>query len=450
MSESSGNAFRGKSSGLTNEDFRQILHTSKRKVAARDEPRHESGHKGRSGKGSYERVRRSQVVEEEEGLVEADPGSDAPLYRDRAEERRRGMNGPVDDAGYGAGAVHEVLGSPDGDDEQLHPIKGLDYELLTKARLLVAQKKANITGKDTQEAKNKPSTSTRPSFHQSSLARSIVSALAAMDRSSHHPVQMDNTSFIFSMHDMEKYEVPVVRTRAGRGAQSEGTQNVSLIHSLPQKITSEVCNILQNTSVSRDGGTGLDATRKESHEPAVIGQQNVEGREEEEDIFGDAGTDYVPERKTHAKAGNQSKRAYFSGSAQDSAHDTKPSSFSAAAEIVATVSNAHERGKLTSIASASGANDGYDEFYPAYFDTGGDLEDSDDEGLERDYETKKDVELSRDKKKERIKEKAKLDHELTSIKKIFDEKGYEHSAAFQKKTMKDQSLNAIMRKKRRI
>jgi hypothetical protein len=349
------------------------------------------------------------------------------------------MHGPVDDAGPG----QQVLGSPDGGDEHLHPIKGLDYELLNKTRLLVARKRSSITGEDTQGANNKQSACDRPTFHQSSLARSIVSALAAMNRSSHHPVQLENNSFVFSMRGIEKFEVPVLRTSAGRGAQSEGTRRESMTHSLPQSITREVCNILQNTSVSLDVDNRLDTERKETHESAVIAQESVDGREEEEDIFGDAGTDYVPERKT-VKIERQAKSTYFSGIANDGERDTTPTNFSAAG----LVASAHKRGKSTSIGPASIINDGYDECYPSYFDTGGDLEDSDDEGIQRHDEAKKDVELSRDKKRDRIKEKAKLDHELTSIQKMFDEKGYEHSAAFQKKTKKDNT--ATMRKKRRI
>ena len=440
MSESPGNTFRGKSSGLTNDDFRQILYTSKRQGSARPEPENESGHQMRSGQASFERVRKKSQVVEGKTLIEADPGGGAPLYRDRAEERRRGMHGPVDDAGPG----QEVLGSPDGGDEHLHRIKGLDYELLNKARLLVAHKRSNIAGEDTQGDNNKQSACDRPTFHQSSLARSIVSALAAMDRSSHHPVQVENTSFVFSMRGIEKFEVPVLRTSAGRDAPSEGTWRESVTHSLPQSITREVCNILQNTSIRLDVDNRLDTERKETHESVVIAQENVDGREEEEDIFGDAGTDYVPERKT-AKIESQAKSTYFSGIVNDGERDTTPSYYFSAAEIVAS---AHKRGKSTSNGPATIINDGYDECYPSYFDTGGDLEDSDDEGIQRHGEAKKDVELSRDKKKNRIKEKAKLDHELTSIQKMFDEKGYEHSAAFQKKTKKDNT--ATMRKKRRI
>lgn len=419
--------------GLSNEDFRRLLETprvshveNKKDIYVRND--HMSRILTRDGD-----TNRKQGADSRE---EADEGS---LYRDRAEERRRGM-------------------AEDGIEYEEEPIvKGLDYSLLAKAREERAKAKLD---KQEQQQQQQPAPSTvrqhKPKS-RSSIAKSIDVVLMQMadksksakerltNQTSSIPLRQGRISYVYKMDSNDKYEIPTIKMKASTNRESEDQKALtSLSHSLLE----EISNIMQYTVRGGSEGTTKPSSRgKVSVEDTLMKNNNsIDQDEEEEDIFGDAGTDYVPEKVVDHKTDNSINKVtslFEDKNALENAHE---------GVHVYDVSQEHMITKKK-LAKIQEQTDGYDECYPGYFDSGAMLDDSDEDGKAlADDEEKEKISKKQGMRREQAKEKAKLEHKLTSIQKIFDEKGYQHDDAFQKKARGKHSRGepAVLKKKRRI
>lgn len=210
--------------------------------------------------------------------------------------------------------------------------------------------------------------------------------------------------------------------------------------------------------------------------------------DDDEDIFGDAGRDYVVERRTANAEGpieHPAKRAYFEDGEELGAEGVGPLSGpapgvlplegaypdtdAAFADVEARAAQEkrtardREKRRLEMLA-AQDADDGYAECYPSYFDAAGTIYDSEDEdaaGRKNDegaQEGDARTAARRESAKQAMKEKSKLDTELNQIHKVFEEKGFKDHGAFGKQGVskkegeeaKEESSVQVFTKKRRI
>ena len=428
--------------GLSNEDFRRLLETPRVSHVENKKDAHVRNDRMSQIPARGCNTNRKQGADSRE---EVEEGS---LYRDRAEERRRGM-------------------AEDGIEYEEDPIvKGLDYSLLAKAREERAKAKME---KQQQQQQQTPLPSTvrhhEPNLtlkSRSSIAKSIDMVLMQIadkrksanerlnNQTSSIPLRQGRISYVYKMDSNDKYEIPTIKMKASTNRESEDQKALtSLSHSLLE----EISNIMQYTVRGGPEGTTKPSSRSKVSVADTlvktnnsVNQDEEEEEEEEEDIFGDAGTDYVPEKVVN-KTDNSIQRVTSLFEDKDTQEDAHKGVH------VHGVSQEQMNTKKKLIAKIQEQTDGYDECYPGYFDSGAMLDDSDEDGrAPADDEEKEKISKKQGMRREQAKEKAKLEHELTSIQKIFDEKGYQHDDAFQKKARGKQSRGepAVLKKKRRI
>lgn len=424
--------------GLTNEDFRRLLERSRgnnrHKVLEREEEMNTIDvSPGVSGRGSVFDRRPSEAAQV--GDVEG------AIYRDRAEERRRGM----------------IIEAKD-DNEEGPVVKGLDYSLLAKAR--EERTKSMLE----QQQRNKPEDAPGPVVEEqtakprANLAKSIELILKQIkNKPGKSKERMSNLikgirdgkmSYVYKMNDAEAYEMPTIKMKAGKSIDVKSKNTDKNMTSLPASLIDEISNIMQYTL--HGGSAPREASKLASTDvtPSVTAHEKDKEDSEEEDIFGDAGTDYVPEKVVHKAEDSKNKASYFEWNEPKVTDDLIPHD---TVDVVKAVQEKiMKKDKRTKLQEQI---DGYDECYPGYVDSGALLDDSDDEGKPgADDETKVKISKKQELRRDQAKEKAKIEHELSSIKKIFDEKGYEHNAAFQKKGRAKSAAAepGVMKKKRRI
>ena len=501
------NGSRIHSTGLTNDDFRKFLATSQSHAGLNERKKHKNRNKGelehRHGKFGPESVGH----EEKDGSAKQ-----GYVYRDRAEERRRGMVGiegeddlhasHSTDRDLSAVSLEEskYLG---GDLEHTHLVKGLDYALLSQARAEREKKKLGLVeGEKVIKEENLAlqQTFTRDEHTDRGLAglargkigQAVITALKHLvhvgenNQNISKKITMKRTGFVYNMKDQDsKFEIPIMRMRAEEDCPTEtdGAQNCGL----PPHIVQEIARIIEYTmgplkniprrkSIEQTAASGLIA-----HDHGVLHQPDKSNQtkpaDEDDDIFADAGTDYVPERKAKSEGKMDEPKSgkgarYFD--VEDRVHHNRSSEISqgirvlgidlgnvaAAKDDLSKLKEEEERRRRLASLHA-GENDGYEECYPGFVGSAGMLEDSDDG--EGDLEPDKDdngVRKKRQNVQENVKE-AKLESQLHNIQKIFEEKGYEHTTAFAKSeiattksgirgNLQSRDLTQATKKKRRI
>lgn len=455
--------------GMNNEDFRKLLQHPRVAPAAVTEGQNEREEETNDHAGAEheQRVPRTNKALEEINAK----------YVDRAELRRKGL----DDLG-----------------EDPVEVKGLDFALVAKARAERARVALAATGQDAKDQRycdamraGHASDSSRASPSGRSnqgrhLARAIEAALLEMTKAapSHLGASLASTSYVY-VTELDRYEVPVIRKRALKGmaetSSEEADRAAAARRPLPKAVIGEICAIMrycgeskggkwrngvngvngeneENGASGADGGMG-GATADEGQEspsdgalagtigkPHVVPLQTINedddniGDSDEDDIFGDAGTDYVPTAKKEPDASAAKPSTYFSES-------TVPSIAGGG-----NMSEDEDDGKNTGVGIADEGrrggpfrakrmavqSDGYDECYPDYdgVDVASDVDEEPEEQTPA-VMTKKARKMA-DKK-----EQARLEGELSSIQKIFEDKAW--------KGLGDKPpQNAMPKKKRRI
>ena len=437
---------------MNNEDFRKLL--DKPRVV--QEP-------PRVSQPEQDQRREAKATEDNDGKPRATNrlGEIHAKYVDRAELRRKGV---------------EDLG------EDPLEMKGLDFGLLAKARAEKGQARGRGAGKgqgadsdadaDTdadadsggemgeEDAANHAryalgktattaTTASGAGKQGRRLARAIEAALLEVTKDgkvSSRKASVASTSYVYRQADA--YEIPVIRKRGGLGRDGEDEGDVESgaeraeRKPLPNAVVNEICTIMRYC-----GGGGIGGRKKKPVDEEVAAQDTVDEdmntgmgpnvsdarqqqqeQEDSDDIFGDAGTDYVAtatkEEGTGGTAGasmpNGKPATYFSGTATDArATDgdqreeaaLPPVSASGPGDVV--VPTEVQRRMMQS------SNDYYDDYYGGV-DGASDVE-------EEPEEDKAPAALSKKARKlASKKEQRRLDREMDGIQKIFDDKGLKH------------------------
>ena len=499
---------------LTNADFRKILFTprpgAKPDLAQQAKERKEKKPRPRPPQG------KSKPSENE-----TSEGEDGPSYRDRAAERRLGIGGAEQDIApavpSGMIGVFAATAIPDlgqmsyedskylgGDTEHTHLVKGLDYALLSKVRSEQHQEEQREKGEDgVGEGVPNKVTFAGP------VGRALYNIVFGRQR---HLMRADvaerflprRTAFIFHMESKDPFEVPTTLHRA----KEDCPVPPKIIEaSADASVLDRLAKIMAYMSVGSGGKKKIKKERKQellaeaglapSLPPTKsslndVGQAEVADGpskpvDEDEDIFADAGTDYVVERRKETGpqaeepqqgpsllGSTATKRSYFGNEAQpalDNNDDLRPiaqpivgpSAPGQGIEGYPEVDDAYpdtdaafeeaekkreERAKKEKqrearhrdmLQSVADGDDGYAECYPSYYDTAGmiyDSEDDDGTGVAK-KKVEEETAAAQDAKKEAIKQavkdKARQEAELAKVQKVFEEKGYGNAQAFNEK-----------------
>lgn len=439
---------------MDNEDFRKLL--DKPRVV--QEP-------PRVSELEQDQRREAKATEDNDGKPRAKPNRLDEIhakYVDRAELRRKGV---------------EDLG------EDPLEMKGLDFGLLAKARAEKGQARGRGGGKGQgadsdsdsrgemgeEDAANheryalgKTTTTTTTSTSMTAsgagkqgrqLARAIEAALLEVTKdgkSSSRKASVGSTSYVYRQADA--YEIPVIRKRGGlvRDGEEEGNVESAAERAerkpLPNAVVNEICTIMRycggggrkkkpadeqvaaHDTVDEDRNTGMGPNVSGARRQQQQEQRGQQEQEDSDDIFGDAGTDYVAtatkEEGTGGTAGasmpNKKPATYFSGTAIDArATDgdqreetaLPPVSASAPGDVV--VPTEVQRRMMQS------SNDYYDDYYGGV-DGASDVEEDPEEDKAPAALSKKARKLANKK------EQRRLDREMDGIQKIFDDKGLKH------------------------
>eukprot|EP00890_Picochlorum_soloecismus_P001638 jgi/Picsp_1/2475/NSC_00708-R1_ik cytokine len=496
-------------SGLTNDDFRKLLATSHSHAA-----KNENIKKKKRSKAEQEH-RHSKFGPESIGHEEKGGSSkEGYVYRDRAEERRRGMVGIQ--AENDANAPHCIIPERDlsavsleeskylgGDIEHTHLVKGLDYALLSQARAEREKKNLRIEERNfTKEEEHAMRPNISLDEHTYSrlevptsgkIGQAVMTALQQLvhrdkNQRASKQVATKRTAFLYSMKDEDsKFEIPTMRMRAEEESPTEtdGAQNCGLPHHIIEEIA-RIMEYMMGTSknkgyrkpIEQAAASGLVA---EDH--GVVHQSEernqVKPADDDEDIFADAGTDYAPEKRVTFEGKMVEPTPSGKGAryfdTEDLLCQKQPSEIPQGTRVLdidlGNVTAAREEllkrqekeARIKRLASLHGGeNDGYEECYPGFVGSAGMLEDSDGDDDDLEHEKGKNgVHKKSQNAQEDAKEKAKLESQLHNIQKIFEEKGYEHTTAFAKSEVATTESGAkdnppsgdmvqAMKKKRRI
>ena len=445
-------------SDMDNEGFRKLLlQQSRAAPAAVTGTQHERGDEKNHQDGA---IQEQHVPRTKKMLDEINA-----RYVDRAELRRKGV---------------EELG------EDLLGIKGLDLSLVAKARAERAQAFKAVTSQGLDDQRQGDTSIPEKSMDVSRasasgrcnqgrhLARAIEAALLEVTKEApaHLGASLASTSYVY-VTESDKYEVPVIRKRASNGmaetTSEEADRAAAARRRLPKAVIGEICSIMrycgENTGGKKvNGANGVDggmggANVEDGEErlpdgalasaiakPRVPPLQTLHGDEktsssDEEDIFGDAGTDYVPTANKEPDVSVAKSSTYFSESAAVALMAGGKVSEDENREEVSGHGTADEEKRGGSLRAKRIAmqSDGYDECYPGY-DSGVEMaSDVDDEPEEQAPA----VMTKKAKKMAKKKEQARLEGEMNSIQKIFEAKSWK---GFEDKPPQ----NAVPKKKRRI
>ncbi|GAB9464992.1 Transmembrane protein [Globisporangium polare] len=322
-----GGGFGGKRN-MTESDLEEIRRLSKK-------PKKKGGKK--SGKGKD----KAGDDDDADGTTSSKGKGAASTYRDRAAERRQGVNSDMIDAEEFSHFDAEQTKFLGGDMEHTHLVKGLDFALLSQLKrekeklqqAMSAQRQQNKSqhgpGRRVDEADTRASSSAFSEklafksrvgrlvyFH--AVQSSAVSSTLVSSRVSEHflPGRMYYT---FSLNANEIESVPVIVQRSKDDCPEPDDVVSGMVSEL---VISKVGDALRNMSKRHGGGAGVKKLRKKKKHSAVAGDGEDEDDEDmqaapksgealddkataeaqvdsdEEDIFPEVG-EYVP---IHARA----------------------------------------------------------------------------------------------------------------------------------------------------
>ncbi len=473
------------SEGLTNDDFRKLLATPRRTIAGESRNNASKNQKDKNignknhKNGDGRNIQRN-IDEKAAGKKPEEPSSSA--YRDRAEERRRGSQ--LDKGDEVTGQGHSIIPQKDitslsleeskylgGDEEHTHLVKGLDYALLSKVRAEREQKKRleeeqrrNALEQEKDGKRDQLNFKREPQQTAENTAAGLALRAALKEISQQSQNQINDvflskkTVFVYALRTDDKFEMPTMRMRAKDI--SRGDHESARFTNLRSEILDVISNAVDNES--RSQGPDITGRASRGTEQPKVEDEQVLPVDEDEDIFEDAGKDYIPEKTIDRDTtNNKTKKAYFEEK-ESEAVEGKPDK---GAGATLSALNRADTARVNQIVQQDKArvqekrkkflqqqeDEEYAECYPSYFNAAGAVEDSDDEGAVAEEGA------SKGKITKETKEGLKIDHELNRIQKIFEDKGYEHSQAFgagkkpvERTGDESEGAAAVMKKKRRI
>jgi hypothetical protein len=502
---------------LTNADFRKILFTPRpgTKPDLAQQAKEQRKEQNLQNKAKPRPKPKQQAGKGNK--AEASDEEDGPGYRDRAAERRKGLGIEhiVDDDDAAAFPVaaapnvghltYEETKYLGGDVDHTHLVKGLDYALLSKIRSEQMQQGGKSGGGDADGAP-------QPVSFSGPLGRAVYNILIKSQQHQADIVHEDiserflprRTAFVFNIDEAgmkDIFQVPTTLLRAKEDCPAppkiaEASSDAVVLDRL-SKIMAYMAMGSGNSGGSSK--TKLKKQRKQellleagfiqpmlSKKKIVVENEEKEAEldtklqvnkpvDEEEDIFADAGTDYVAERRMKkptdeageiklqkeavtADEATKKRGKYFGSDAPTSLEgaDLPPIAKAmpgsgvdqAEEERKAKAREARHREMLASVGATD--DDGYAECYPSYYDAAGavyDSEDDDGTGMTKAKTVDeaeeggdggdggnggKDKGMAARKEAARLamKERQKEEAELNKLQKVFEEKGYGNAGAF--------------------
>lgn len=451
----------------TNEDFRRMLET----------PRHgnESEDKVPSVRKSSKYAQNNAPTKLSQKVHRASNEKHAKndeahksVYRDRAAERRMGIIGDATEVMDEDADVSEPAIGDSSMAMRSH-MKGLDYELLS-------QRRATISSIERQDDKLVERTA-RPTF-RTKAGRAIYESLSGgttplleskIDR--FLPRRM---AFAYNLDGSNYDEVPTVLHRAIEDCPAP-IKNEKL--KISNGLMSVVAKALELTAFAsrkkmkgktqRKKGQSIDIQNLRTEMSNAIDvsmdlkselNATVTECNREEDIFADAGADYIAERRQATENGSSKQKLF--GDVLES-HGYIPSK-DVKMKIITREGNL-PKGSISKMNSrhaiSDDIDDGYSECYPSYYTGGQQTIDSDDDDTilpkkEDQTQNKDGHKINKfENLKQATKEESRISSELNQIRKIFDEKGYKHTSAFLNHEKLEPTNNpplGVPMKKRRI
>lgn len=451
---------------MDNEGFRRLLLEERRVVSATGKQRDQKNdQKNDQGGGAEQQERHAPRTNKALEEINA-------KYVDRAELRRKGV---------------EDLG------EDPVEMKGLDFSLIAKARAEralqartsqgVGHQRQGDCSRSERSADALPSARASPSGRSNQgrqLAQAIEAALLEVTKEAQSQLRasLASTSYVY-VAESDKYEVPVIRKRALNGVMEVSPEEAGRAAAgrrrLPEAVMGEICAIMRYCGGSKggkrvSGGTGTIEDGRERRPDGALssaggkpqvaplqtmheedgdrgGKSGDNSGSDEEDIFGDAGTDYVPEAKKKPDVSAAKPSTYFSESAavpSPAGRDDIDEDMGRGTNAEDGIAGEEKRSGSLRAERMVMQSDGYDECYPGY-DGGVDV------ASDVDEEPEEQAPVVMTKKARKIanrKEQARLEDEMNSIQKVFEQKswtGFEDN-----REGRQPPKNAVPKKKRRI
>jgi hypothetical protein len=494
---------------LTNADFRKILFTPR--PGAKPDLAQQAKEQRKEQNKAKPRPKPKQQGGKGDKAAAGSDEDDGPAYRDRAAERRKGfVTEHIDDveaAGFPGSTFASAAAAPDlshlsyeetkylgGDVDHTHLVKGLDFALLSKIR---SEQTDQQGGKGAAQSAGQP-----PASFVGPLGRAVYNILFKSQQN--QAVQEDvserflprRTAFVFNIEEQGMKDVFEVPTTLLRAKEDCPPPPKVLEASSDAVVLDRLGKIMAYMAMGSGGGgskTKLKKERKQEllieagfiqpvlpkkrsdsvgkEEEEAIKQQVAKPVDDEEDIFADAGTDYVAERRTkkddteemeegEAKDETKKRGKYFGANAgtELEAGDLPPIAQPMPGSVAevdeaeerrnAKAKEARHREMLASVGAVE--DDGYAECYPSYYDAAGAVYDSEDDdgtgmakvkaaddaeegdGGDDNGKSSKDKAFAARKEAARLamKEKQKEEEELNKLQKVFEEKGYGNAGAF--------------------
>lgn len=475
---------------LTNADFRQLLLTPRpgdSNGAKAPFGNLAQGGKPYGGRPRQQTHRSTQSVQQEQDPTTQKTVNDAS-YRDRALERRKGM---IMSDGDGLTETEiaamqslsyeesKLLG---GDLGHTHLVKGLDYALLDRIRQEQQRREAakvpNLErveegtkglqpGKD--DHRQGPSQQHRFSSPLAKLLYEYFDVGRASHASNAERFKPRRYAFIYDLGLEEKDHVPKTLVRAmGDYTSAREDINVGNESEIIEQLTKVISYLKSSGGKKHRKGEMQEKARPDIGPPpsqtdTVRRESNgmkKQEEEDEEDIFADAGTDYVAERRAGQTLKSEGGPYFEQQGAKDTHGATEVQietqrnvGITSKKEVQAVGKGETSTAQLRARIETS-VDDGYAECYPAYYEGAEDIYDSDHEDHKPALNSESKAEQKRNTARETAKEQSKRDAELAKIKNIFEQKGYGNEKAFEKsKRVGRETQNSSMSmpsKKKRI
>ncbi|KAB0790933.1 hypothetical protein PPYR_02733 [Photinus pyralis] len=391
---------------LTNDDFRKLLMTPRAtpssapavgsireamaNATSMPPPKEDANEARRKKKSYYAKLKK----QEDNKLAEL-----AEKYRDRASERRNGVNpdyqnvdpmnaaqayravAPDLKSGFDAAERRKQMIQESkylgGDMEHTHLVKGLDYALLQKVRAEIVQRETEqeielerLAIKQAEEPEKKEEVSKKEDEEiqfKTKIGRSIHRTICTLK--SRHIERNElfahgRMAYVIDLDDESESDIPtnIIRSKADVPT-SEATTTLTTNDIVINKLTQILSYLRQGNRKNKKNKRGA-TDRKDYEDAEVVDERKRKRSNQEDSIYGDIG-DYVPTTRRSQDSKESRKRQPYFDKREEDFKDVGPSlKFNKSAQIL---------NKLTQ------EPEGYAECYPGLEEMNDAIDDSDDE-----------------------------------------------------------------------
>ena len=379
---------------MSNSDFRKLLSTPRAAGGAQVAPK--GGRRG--GGGDFQKPKPRKPAPRPAKPEEVPEG---PAYRDRAKERREQSAPEYQGELSGAvlagvpGGVPGVTARDElrqlsveeskflgGDVEHTHLVKGLDFALLRKVRAEMAETEKDVAFERAREARasadargsnrvpgrvpdpldasSSPGTAFGRAVADAALAASALEHVSLAEVRPNERFASGRVSFAFDLSDASASDVPATTMRSASDPESrraDAGANRVLVGK-DAAVLERLGAALTRVRAAQEAAGGDDkkarrraeraaaaaAAAARAAELAEADRPRVVDAEDDEDIFGDAGRDYVPTVSARGSGADAKAASYFGDGAAKGEASTAPRATRAKEEDVGGDAGADARG----------------------------------------------------------------------------------------------------------